>query len=97
MLYQVVFSVLGACGSESKEVEAVTMNGHKLDGRFWQQVQAIIKRREKVHPVVNKWARMSACELKSSNLGLTVEVHKAVRHPYTQQVERCRGIYRNRS
>ena len=97
MLYQVVFSVWGACEGRSKEIETVTLNGQNVDGQFFGQVQTIIKRRPKVHPVVDRWARMPACELKKSNLGLTVTVYKAARHPYTQRVERCRWVYRNKS
>ena len=97
MLYEVVFSVLGACNSGSKEVEKVTVNAGQVDGAFWQQVQGIVKRRKKVHLTVSKWASASARELKKGRLGLTVVVYEAVRHPYTQQVERCIGVYRNKS
>ena len=97
MLYQVVFSVWGACEGKSKEIETVVVHGGQVDGGFWQQVQGIIKRRKNVHPTVSKWARASAYALKKGNLGLTVTVYEAARHPYTQQVERCRWVYRNKS
>lgn len=97
MLYQVVFTEWGACGGGSKEIETVTVNAGRVDRSFWQQVQGIIKRRKKVHPVVSKWAKMSACELKKASLGLTVTAYEAARHPYTKQVERCRCVYRNKS
>ena len=98
MLYQVVFSVQGACQHvKSKEVETVTLDGHKPDGNFWSHVIHILKRREGVNSVVAEWMSASACKLKKERLGLEIVVYEAARHPYTQQVECCRSVYRNKS
>ena len=98
MLYEVAFSTKGAGSSGLKEIGSVTLNGKEVDGQFFENVQTIIKQRKSVHPTVDKWARAPAHELNKGNLGLTIMIYNAERHPYTGNIERYGdAVYWNQS